>query len=255
LLNLPARKRDIYELQRNLPELIEHPELIEELDFPFIYHHRGFNKNKFKEWISELRNSKDFKETTENYCSFVNCPLKGQTKEIISSDNENKLFGLMTIGGGSDGMKSPKDSFFDMVRKVFKGIGNVNMVILTDPYILADVGENGVSGGHSNFIEYLKILIPEKTHHFELNISPSRKGQSKYKIFVELVKNNFPNVKIGPYKSGYKFHDRFLIAKNDKGLYRGMFGPSFNGLDSKSIVLYGELEEKNTLEKIKKWFD
>jgi hypothetical protein len=40
------------------------------------------------------------------------------------------------------------------------------------------------------------------------------------------------------------FHDRLYIVKNMKNKYKGVFGPSMNGLGSHDIVLMGELEDK-----------
>lgn len=40
-----------------------------------------------------------------------------------------------------------------------------------------------------------------------------------------------------------RFHDRFYLARHRDGSVSGLFGPSMNGLNDKSLVLVGELEE------------
>lgn len=40
-----------------------------------------------------------------------------------------------------------------------------------------------------------------------------------------------------------RFHDRFYLARHRDGSVSGLFGPSMNGLNDKSFVLVGELEE------------
>lgn len=249
ILGLPAREQDFNELKANFPELIENPKLLRNLEYPYFIHPWKLEKDYFEKWISEIDSEKKTTKDSDKECPFTNCPISNQ--ETIFSDSHSGLIQLMTIGSG---LKSPKESFFDMVRKLYKNTV-IRKVYLTDPYLLADVSEDGNEGGFNNLVDYLNIIIRDKKSDFELLISKTVKQQSKLNNFKRSIKNIFHNVEINNYYSPYHIHDRLLITIDNKGIYKGMFGPSFNGLNSKSIVLFGELEYKNTLDKIKKWFD
>ncbi len=250
LLGLPARKQDIKELKTNFPELIDYLEKLRELHYPFIIHPRKFTENDFKKWILASDELEKNNDTSLNECPFSNCPLKKQ--QDISNSQENDLLELMTIGGHK---KTPKASFFDMVKKVYQGINNIKKVILTDPYLIIDVSADGNEGGFNSIVEYLEIIIDNAESNFELQISPTLKNDKNINNFKRLIKNKFTNVSFSYYKSKYNFHDRLLITIDSQNNYKGIFGPSFNGLNSNSIVLYGELETKNTMDRLKKWFE
>lgn len=51
-----------------------------------------------------------------------------------------------------------------------------------------------------------------------------------------------------------RFHDRFYLARHGDGSVSGLFGPSMNGLNDKSFVLVGELEEM-TLRRLRRCID
>jgi hypothetical protein len=142
-----------------------------------------------------------------------------------------------------------------LVSKTFVEKDKIVKVILTDPYILANSDE---SGGNSldNLKSFLKIIISDKNKNFSLCIQPrKKKSDSAYKSFCDSIKKEYKNIKIESFDSKFKFHDRFYICKYHDGTYKGVFGPSINGLDSKSIILFGEIENGNSLKKIKEWFE
>lgn len=250
IIGLPARKQDVKELNENFPELIDNPEKLRELEYPYFIHPRKLGSEYFKKWISEI----DYEDKTINdsvtVCPLTNCPLNNQ--DIINSNSENELLQLMSIGTGHN---SPQKSFFDMVRRVYQNKPNIKKVILTDPYLLADISEDGIEGGFNNLVEYLNIIIRDKESKFELQISKTLKKQLNFKNFKRMVIRNFPNVEINNYDSPYHIHDRFYITVDDKNNFNGLFGPSINGLNSRSIVIFGELESKNTMDRLKKWFN
>lgn len=252
LLGLPAREQDLKEIKTNFPELIDNPEELNKLDYPILIHPRFFSEKSFKDWIGISDNNEVHNRDFTSECPYSNCPQKA--RENLNDSQESELLELMTIGGGKKS-KTPKDSFFDMVRKIYTGTNNIKKVILTDPYLLADVSMDGNEGGFNNIIEYLKIIIDSCENEFELLISPTLKEQGNKDNFERLLKTKFKNIKFSFYSSDYNFHDRLLITVDNKQNYKGMFGPSFNGLNSKSIVLYGQLEATNTIDKLKNWFN
>lgn len=247
ILNLPFREIDKQEILKNFPELLKSPEKID----IFFYNHillNMHNKNyeDFKKWISES----SCENNTLN-CYYYDCPYYDAEK-IELDQYKNSLLHLMKIGGNS---KVPKKSFYDLVKKVHKK-SDIKRVILTDPYILEDVSENGDTGGYNNLKEYLQTLGLNKKSSFvlETNPSPMLHTKSKEKIFKNFIKKEFPEISFGHFKSKYKFHDRFYLVEDTSGLIKGVFGPSLNGLSTNTITLFGALEDKNTLDVMSKWF-
>jgi hypothetical protein len=53
----------------------------------------------------------------------------------------------------------------------------------------------------------------------------------------------YRSVRVLSHITGTRFHDRFYLARHRDGSVWGMFGPSMSGLNDKSFVLVGELEE------------
>jgi hypothetical protein len=246
---LPAREADKQEILENFPELLENPEIIN--DAIFFGHLVLFRHDKmhdeFKKWISEYKH-----ENIQGNCPLLDCPAKGTVMSQFFEE-EQTILQLMRVGGYT---KPPKSSFFDLVRKVH-GQPNIKKVILTDPYILIDISEDVTYGGLENLKEYLETLGLNSNSSFELKISPSPKmyTESRYNNFKKYLLSKFPNVTIGRYQPKYEFHDRFYLVEDSSGNLNGVFGPSLNGLSSKAIVLYGELEIKGAIDKMGKWFD
>ncbi len=246
---LPARETDKQEILANFPELLENPDrLNDDIFLEYFVLQRHFKTSEeFKKWIAELRSEK-----TQGNCLLSDCPVK-RASGIQSLEDEQSILQLMRVGGYT---KKPKQSFFDLVKTIH-GQAEIKKVILTDPYILIDTSEDGETGGLENLIEYLQTLGLTRTNSFILEISPSPKmySETRYEIFEKYLKTEFPNISINRYKPKFIFHDRFYLVEDSSGNLKGVFGPSLNGLSSKAIVLYGELEVKGAMDKIGKWFD
>jgi hypothetical protein len=184
------------------------------------------------------------------------CPLKEecpkQNKNSISSEED--ILQIMTIGGGPNA-NAPKKSFEDLISKTFSNKSKIVKVIVTDPFILAN-SEDGNGNSLDNIKSFLSIIINDKDKKFTLCIQArKKKTESAYNSFCNSLKKEYTNLIIDPINSKFKFHDRFYICKYEDGTYKGVFGPSINGLDSNSIVLFGEIEQGKSLDKIKKWFE
>jgi hypothetical protein len=253
LFGLPCRPQDRLEIQNDFPEIIKDPSTLKRLIYP-TYLRVPFESYKnleeeFNKWFNEELDFGDSNRT--NNCPIDNCPLKANHK--ITGDGEVVLH-MMRIGGFS---KPSKSSFFDLVRIVHKNTKPIRRVILTDPYIFMECFEDGTSGGLQNLFEYLRNLGLDKLSSCELHINPSPKRQTEdlTKRFKENLEMEFPNITIDRYKPKYVFHDRFYLVEDTAGDIKGVFGPSLNGLGSKAIVLFGELESSNTMTKMKDWFN
>lgn len=253
LFGLPCRPQDRLEIQNNFPELINSPSTLKKLIYP-TYLRLPYDAYKnldeeFIKWFSEQLDVEG--NSTINNCPIDNCPLKASYQ--ITEEGEVILH-MMRIGGFN---KPPKSSFLDLVRTVHKNTNKIKRVILTDPYILMECFEDGTGDGLQNLIEYLRNLGLDSDSSFDLHINPSPKRQTEEltKKFKENLKQEFPSIRIGRYKPKYVFHDRFYLVEDISGNIKGVFGPSVNGLLSKSIVLFGELETNHTMTKMKDWFN
>jgi hypothetical protein len=253
LFGLPCRPQDRLEIQNEFPEIINNPSTLRRLIYP-TYLRLPFKSYKnleeeFIKWFREELHPKDSNRI--NDCPIDNCPLKAKHK--IIGDGE-VLLHMMRIGGFN---KPPKNSFFDLVRIVHKNTKPIRRVILTDPYILMECFEDGTNGGLQNLFEYLSNLGLDKLSSFQLHINPSPKRQTDEltKRFKDNLEREFPNITIDRYKPKYVFHDRFYLVEDSTGDIKGVFGPSLNGLASKAIILFGELESDNTMTRMRDWFN
>lgn len=259
LHGLSPREEDIRYIKIHFPELVENPGNINKIVIEFDLEIPKFTSKQlsksFKKWLNSERvqsfKSKKSDFIYQNECPSQYCPLKNKSLQTSPYDN---AIHFMTIGGGPKS-KTPKDSFLDLVRQVHKR-QEIRVVILTDPYYLSDVSEDGDRGGWDNIIVYLKALNLSDSSHFKLllNPSPKRFTVNLKKSFDKNLSKHFPNAEIATFSPQYKFHDRFYLVKDEKGILSGVFGPSMNGLNSDSIILCGQLEDKNTLDKLSKWF-
>lgn len=274
-LGLPARKKDIQALRKDIPELFRSN--ISEL--PNKYFHFQYSyfcnlpKDRFwnalQQWIANYDDRKEDKFDLPNQniqnCPAEFCPLRGNKSEEYDNSSSNKdefnqqhsannpqntILEVMHIGGGKD-RKPPLNQFLDLVKQCHKDLNgsNIREVIVTDPYILYPVNDKGVGGGYDNFIKYLDALGLNDKSKFEMKFA--RGGDSdKRKNLEKTLENYFSSIDFKSLSSNLEFHDRFYLVRYKAGTLKGVFGPSLNGLSANSIVLMGELEE-NTL----KWLD
>ncbi len=186
-------------------------------------------------------------------CPAPDCPLRAPTLADPRTDAAVVLR-LMTVGGGSD-RRGPKREFLDLVRRVHKG-SRVREVILTDPYIYSDAAEDDTTGGYANLVEYLRALNLVRDSEFVVRLNPGAKRASKgaKEILRRAIRDAFPRARVETFTGNSRFHDRFYLVHDAAGGFRGIFGPSLNGLDSNSVVLMGELEQTRTLERLRHFF-
>ena len=139
--------------------------------------------------------------------------------------------------------KPPKQEFINLVRRVHRD-QVINEVILTDPYIYLDLSEQGEPGGYNALVDYLHALRLTPESRFDLKLNPSAKKATNnaQRLLQRKVKGAFPKVRLGTFSSTNRFHDRFYLARDQSARLTGIFGPSLNGLATKTIVLMGELE-------------
>jgi hypothetical protein len=254
-LGLPCRKEDVEAIYRYFPE-IQNPDFRLQPNYvwPFFPYFDDVDElpNRIREWTSSIDENRHQSSNAVASCPEPNCPIKkgnlqsdtSSSAKVISDEPDILLF--LTIGGFQ---KSPKDDFLDLVRKHHASVKTVKEVIVTDPYYLSDVSEDGAIGGYDNMISYLKALSLDKTSVFKLTTNPSPKffSNNSKQIFQDTVKKDFPKISFGTYDPKYKFHDRLYLVRDDRSEITGVFGPSMNGLSSNSIVLMGDINQKALL--------
>lgn len=157
------------------------------------------------------------------------------------------------IGGGPD-RKPPRNAFLNLVCHIHRGVSTIKQVIFTDPYLLVDKGEDSSGGGYEGAIDFLMALGLTKDDSFDLKVTPAPKKASTdaFGIFQRHIQATFPKAKLSRFSSSCQFHDRLYLTRDSKNRLRGVFGPSINGLDSKSIVIMGAIEGKD-LEMLSHW--
>ena len=240
-LGLPARREDIEELRRSLPELFDAPFRVDErLLVPWgpSLVVRKLTVEDLRQWarVEEVP-TEPFAASPED-CPTEECPLRRSPRSPQVGDVA--VLRLMVTGGAH---KPPKDEFLDLVRRVHRAQA-IREVILTDPYIYLDLSERGQPGGYGALIDYLRALSLTQDSQFNLKLNPSPKKATTTgcKLLERKIKNNFPSVRLGTFRSGHPFHDRFYLTRDQSGRLSGIFGPSLNGLATRTIVLMGELE-------------
>ena len=187
-------------------------------------------------------------------CPAPDCPLRAPALAGPPTDAAIVLR-LMTVGGGSD-RRAPIREFLDLVRRVHKG-SRAREVILTDPYIYSDAGEDDRTGGYANLVEYLRALNLGEDSEFVVRLNPraKRASQAVKEILKRAIRDAFPRARVETFTGNSHFHDRFYLVRDAAGGFTGIFGPSLNGLDSNSVVLMGELEQTKTLERLRHFFE
>lgn len=240
-LGLPARREDLEEIRRSLPELFDARfDIDEHFLFPWWPSPvvRELTVEDLRRWARAGDVPVQLQASPEE-CPAEECPLrKGPCSDQARGDVA--VVNLMVAGGAH---KPPKDEFLGLVRRVHRD-KLIREVILTDRYIYVDLSERGQPGGYAALIDYLHALGLTRDSAFELKLNPSqRKATSTARsVFERKVKTHFPNARLGTFRTGHRFHDRFYLARDKSGKLAGIFGPSLNGLAAKAIVLMGELE-------------
>jgi len=241
-LGLPARREDLEEIRRSLPELfdanfnVDKHLLLPWWPSPVL---RELTVEGLRRWAraGDLRSEPEAASPEE--CPAEECPLR-KGPRTAQARGEVAVLRLMVAGGAH---KPPKGEFLDLVRRVHKD-QLILEVILTDPYIYLDLSERGQPGGYVALIDYLHALRLTQDSAFDLKLNPSpRKATTTARQLLERkVKGAFPRARLGAFPASHRFHDRFYLTRDRSGRLAGIFGPSLNGLGAKTIVLMGELE-------------
>ncbi|MUJ39727.1 hypothetical protein [Aliivibrio fischeri] len=260
-LGLKARKSDVEELKKELPELFKSPFDIIKYDrvlheYPFIWH-RFYDPESIiealHEWVRNELDNEVYIPQQGQECRAPNCPMK-TSSQSIQSDGSG-LLNLQVAAGGPKA-KPPKDSFLNLVKQTHPNSDMPREIILTDPYIYSDVSEDGKDGGYNNLLDYLSALGLSKDDSFILRMTPSpKRGTKKSRMLLHrFLKKNYKNITLKDYSPKLKFHDRFYVVLHRSGAIRGLFGPSLNGLNSDAIVLMGDIEGIQPNQKLQQWF-
>ncbi|MDD3505698.1 MAG: hypothetical protein PHX65_04020 [Sulfurimonas sp.] len=224
-----ARQILIRQLRETL-DFIEHNDNLDEIEMFLKYYRRPYydrdirhRLDKIESQLNELNNK-----------PFAQCLLsKGK--------NEENLSYLIT------GMT---DKFHEEKKNIFSWLSGSKKLIICDPYFYSFDKPKKHFKTHSNYIEFLKELIPNGLNeldifHFE---GPNR---TILKSFSDYCKKK--NIKLRNYPTG-AIHDRVIIKDNDRAK---MLGTSFGGLGNK-IAFFVDLPEedvnifKEELHKIRK---
>lgn len=252
LLGLPPREQDIRELQDTAPELFSSKMGMTPSRPGIIHLHRVFlDSLEFREaiqtWVREYSGEKEPFNNQVEPCDHPFCRRKG------NSDNKNEsphaVMEMMVVGGGKHS-NPPAKSFFNMLNSTKKKKSKIKLVIMTDPYIYSDIGQTGSEGGFDNLIQVLKHLNINDTDTFELQLTP--KGINKKDTLQKTITLTFPNCSLSTHRTASTFHDRFILVEYEDGDHRGWYGPSLNGLSSDSIIIFGDITDRNTLQQLSK---
>ena len=198
-----------------------------------------------REWAQEVEEFPEDDGKAEP-CTSPFCPLKESNLNI--ADSSCSVMKMMVVGGG-DKSKPPAKSFFDLIDITKKKNAVVRRIIMTDPFIYADIGESGSAGGFKNLVLLLKHLNIDEAQKFGLELSP-RANDKKKSSLQKMLKTNFSNCILSSHRNKSIFHDRFILAEYDDGECRAWYGPSLNGLNSDSVVIFGDVTQASALKQL-----
>jgi len=259
-LGLPARPADAKEVRELLPELQNHDwhpakrHLLVWLTDDI--YSSDMLVHALRRWVAAVEEAQESSSSTAR-CPAQACPLHLNRPQATSpaGDEDSEFFIRYQVAAGGPHSKPPRDSFFDLVRKVHPEADRPREVILTDPYIYTDVSEDGLEGGFNNLVGYLNTLGIEQSDDITLTTTPSPKrgGKTSKHNLQRLLRERFSNLKFKDFSPKLAFHDRLYIVRHKSGTLRGLFGPSLNGLSSQAIVLMGELTDPQPMQRIKSW--
>ncbi|SDT21343.1 hypothetical protein [Bradyrhizobium canariense] len=267
-MGFPPRSEDREALRRIAPELFgrDWEITVEPTSDQHPIWGRPFQR-EIRLWLGTL-DDRPTVTVHEGACPQYDCPLRlgrrsgqimgGQTSGDDAHPGGEVVLELMTVAGG---WSAKAKTFFDMARKVHGGKGPVKNLLVTDPYIYSDKSEENTTGGIDNFLQYLDCLDISQSEIaiYQPPYAKGKKGTSGalWRRAVEQHgKTQGYGVRFGFFRTitETRFHDRFYLARHRDGSVSGLFGPSMNGLNDKSFVLVGELEEL-TLKRLRHCLD
>ncbi|HFI5594346.1 TPA: hypothetical protein ACGQSU_002954 [Raoultella planticola] len=244
ILNLPPRAKDVKELRDSAPELFTDEEIKENISYHQRYIHPLY-------WdIYELREAvrvwlQDFEGQTPegDYCDHPCCIIRKMAR-----DNADGYMHMMTVAGGRD-RNPPAKSFFDLINATKIKNATVLRVILTDPYIYFDIGQNGDGGGFNNLLKLLEHLNINSSTEFRLELTPQSDSETKDR-FEREIQQKFPQCTVSNHNNSSSFHDRFIFVQYSNNQCKAWYGPSLNGLNSNSIIIFGDLTDSNAVRQL-----
>ncbi len=250
VLGLPPRAQDIRELREAAPELFSDNEARPFHRRKRLYFHPAFLdslelREAVREWIKECH--EQYPEPREGEpCDHPFCRRKA--RNLRTNDSPHDVMEMMVVGGGKN-FNPPAKSFFDLINATKKKKSRVRRLIMTDPYIYSDVGQAGNTGGFSNLVKLMQHLNIDEKSSFELQLTP-RVSEEKKTDLQNKIKIEFPGCALSSHRSSSTFHDRFILIEYEDGERRAWYGPSLNGLDSDSIVIFGDVTEASALKQL-----
>lgn len=245
MLNLPPRDKDIKELKEIAPELFSGEKKFINKNYKIPIYPFYIDDYELREIIKIwLQNSeKDITDISRNkLCDYPYCLKK---KDNPDTDD---CMQMMTIAGGKE-QNLPAKSFFHLIDTTkIKGV-EIKSVILTDPYIYTDIGQSGNSGGFTQLLKLLEHLNINCNDSFELQLTPQN-DLNKRNNFASQIKKTYPNCIVLEHKKNSIFHDRFIFVQYIGEKKKAWYGPSLNGLNSNSIIIFGDITDNIALEKL-----
>lgn len=243
ILDLPPRAKDVKELRESAPELFSNEKCKGITKHPRAFFHPLYwdayeLREAIRDWLQRFEEPvTDIPE--RDSCNHPYCLRKK------GGFNVNNDMQLMTVAGGK-GHNPPAKSFFNLIdaTKIKKAI--VQRVILTDPYIYSDIGQNGNGGGFDNLLKLLEHLNILSTSSFELKLTPQNDLQ-KIDRLEKRIQQKFTRCSVSNHSNTSTFHDRFIFVQYNSGEEKAWYGPSLNGLNSDSIIIFGDLTEADAL--------
>jgi hypothetical protein len=253
-MGLPARPEDREAIRRFAPELFGREHRFRETPQQEFWDAEEF-RNEIRSWLA-TDDPRPLVTVREGTCVQPDCPLQLGRSHRGSVDSSNGdaagmsgeiVLELMTVAGG---WSAKANAFLDAARKVYGGKGPAKDLLITDPFIYADKGEEDTVGGINNFLTYLDVFEIPASGTLTIFQPPFAKGKKAEsgRIWRRSVKQHGEkrgySIKFAYFrtKTGTRFHDRFYLARHRSGEISGLFGPSMNGLNDRSFVLIGELE-------------
>ncbi|HEM7507749.1 TPA: hypothetical protein U2J54_000723 [Providencia rettgeri] len=244
-LGLPPRAEDVKKLKEIAPELFssEKYHSAEKFLFPPYYYSSEELRELISIWLKKIEQS-DVDTPPKDTCSYPHCIRK------VDTSNGGDCIEMMTIAGGK-AQNPPAKSFFNLIDSTKLKNSVVQRVILTDPYIYSDIGQHGEIGGFNNLLELLEHLNILSDTKFTLELTPQN-DSDKITRFENSIKKKFSNCTVSNHRNDSKFHDRFILVQYTDETSIAWYGPSLNGLNSSSIVIFGDLTDNNALSKLTK---
>ena len=243
ILNLPPRAKDVKELRESAPELFTDEEIKETTRYLRRYIHPLYwdtyeLREEVRVWLQDFEE----KMPEGDYCDHPCCIRK------TAGDNADGYMHMMTVAGGRD-RNPPAKSFFDLINATKIKNATVLRVILTDPYIYFDTGQNGDGGGFNNLLKLLEHLNIDSSTEFRLELTPQNDSEKKDR-FETKIQQEFPSCTVFNHNNASTFHDRFIFVQYNNSQCKAWYGPSLNGLNSNSIIIFGDLTDSNAVQQL-----